>query len=104
MDINLEKIELVKDRTGATYAEAKEALEKADGSVVDAIIDLEEKMNKEHDAVDGGSLKDSPIFAKMKDLWNFMAVSFPGNEKQLKAIRKSRNGSEYKTAVRNCLR
>ena len=68
MDINLEKIELVKDRTGATYAEAKEALEKADGSVVDAIIDLEEKMNKEHDAVDGGSLKDSPIFAKMKEI------------------------------------
>ena len=68
MDINLEKIELVKDRTGATYAEAKEALEKADGSVVDSIIDLEEKMNKEHDAVDGGSLKDSPIFAKMKEI------------------------------------
>ncbi|MBP3896466.1 MAG: DUF4342 domain-containing protein, partial [Mogibacterium sp.] len=36
--------------------------------VVDAIIDLEEKMNKEHDAVDGGSLKDSPIFAKMKEI------------------------------------
>ena len=68
MDINLEKIELVKDRTGVTYAEAKEALERADGSVVDAIIDLEEKMNKEHDAVDGGSLKDSPIFAKMKEI------------------------------------
>ena len=68
MDINLEKIELVKDRTGATYAEAKEALEQADGSVVDAIINLEEKMNKEHDAVDGGSLKDSPVFAKMKEI------------------------------------
>ena len=68
MDINLEKIELVKDRTGATYAEAKEALEQADGSVVDAIINLEEKMNKEHYAVDGGSLKDSPVFAKMKEI------------------------------------
>ncbi len=68
MDINLEKIELVKDRTGSTYAEAKEALEKADGSVVDAIIDIEEKLNKDHDAVDGGSLKDSPVFAKMKEI------------------------------------
>ena len=28
MEINLEKIELVKERTGCTYAEAKEALEK----------------------------------------------------------------------------
>lgn len=68
MEINLEKIELVKDRTGCTYAEAKEALEKADGSVVDAIIAVEETMNKAYDAVDGGSLKDSPIFAKMKEI------------------------------------
>lgn len=68
MDINLEKIELVKERTGATYAEAKAALEKAEGSVVDAIIEVEEKMNQENDAVGGGSLKDSPIFAKMKEI------------------------------------
>ena len=45
MEITLEKIELVKDRTGVTYAEAKEALEQADGSVVDAIIAIEEKIN-----------------------------------------------------------
>ena len=68
MEINLEKIELVKDRTGCTYAEAKEALEKTEGSVVDAIIAVEETMNKSYDAVDGGSLKDSPIFAKMKEI------------------------------------
>ncbi len=68
MEITLEKIELVKDRTGSTYAEAKAALEAADGSVVDAIIAIEEKMNLEHDKVDGGSLKDSPLFAKMKEI------------------------------------
>ena len=68
MEITLEKIELVKDRTGATYAESKAALEAAEGSVVDAIIALEETKNKEHDKVDGGSLKDSPIFAKMKEI------------------------------------
>jgi len=44
MEITLEKIELVKDRTGVTYKEAKEALEAADGSVVDAIIAIEEAM------------------------------------------------------------
>lgn len=42
MEITLEKIELVKDRTGVSYKEAKEALEQADGSVVDAIIAIEE--------------------------------------------------------------
>ena len=35
MEISLKKIELVKDRTGVTYAEAKQALEEADGSVVE---------------------------------------------------------------------
>ena len=68
MEINLEKIELVKDRTGCTYSEAKEAVEKAEGSVVDAIIQVEETMNKDYDSVNGGSLKDSPIFAKMKEI------------------------------------
>ena len=70
MEINLEKIELVKERTGATYGEAKSALENNEGSVVDAIIELEEKLNKEFDAIGGESLKDSPIFQKAKELVN----------------------------------
>ena len=45
MEITLEKIELVKDRTGVSYKEAKEALEAADGRVVDAIIAIEETVN-----------------------------------------------------------
>lgn len=45
MEITLEKIELVKDRTGVSYKEAKEALEKAEGSVVDAIISIEETID-----------------------------------------------------------
>lgn len=68
MEITLEKIEIVKDRTGSTYAEAKAALEAADGSVVDAIIALEDKINKEYERVDGASLKDSPLFAKIKEI------------------------------------
>ncbi|MDR1815253.1 MAG: DUF4342 domain-containing protein [Clostridiales Family XIII bacterium] len=46
MDITLEKIELVKDRTGVSYKEAKEALEAAQGNVVDAIIAIEEQVNQ----------------------------------------------------------
>lgn len=45
MEISLEKIELVKDRTGVSYKEAKEALIKADGSVVDAIIMIEDEID-----------------------------------------------------------
>ncbi len=43
MDISLEKIDQVRDRTGVNYKEAKEALEETEGNVIDAIIFLEEK-------------------------------------------------------------
>lgn len=42
MEITLEKVDLVKDRTGASYAEAKNALEVSEGDVLEAIIYLEE--------------------------------------------------------------
>jgi NACalpha-BTF3-like transcription factor len=45
MEITLEKIELVKDRTGVSYKEAKEALEAAEGNVVDAIISIEDSID-----------------------------------------------------------
>ena len=86
MEITLEKIELVKDRTGSTYAEAKAALEAAEGSVVDAIITIESSMNEEHDKVDGASLKDSPIFAKMKEIvdkGNVSRILIRKNEKTI---------------------
>ncbi len=42
MEITLEKIDLVKERTGVSYKQAKEALEAAEGDVVEAIIAIEE--------------------------------------------------------------
>ena len=45
MEITLEKVELIKDRTGVSYKEAKEALEAAEGNVVDAIISIEENID-----------------------------------------------------------
>lgn len=44
-EITLDKIELVKDRTGVSYREAKEALEAHEGNVVDAIISIEDSIN-----------------------------------------------------------
>lgn len=43
VDISLEKIDIVRDRTGVSYKKAKEALEANNGSVVDALISLEEE-------------------------------------------------------------
>lgn len=41
MDNELEKIDLVRDRMKVTYSEAKEALDRNGGNVVDAIVYLE---------------------------------------------------------------
>lgn len=43
MDITLEKVDQVRERTGVNYAEAKQALEASNGDVLNAIILLEEK-------------------------------------------------------------
>ncbi len=67
MEITLEKIELVKDRTGVTYAEAKQALEEADGSVVDAIIAIEETINAGQKGRGFGK-KGEALFANIKEL------------------------------------
>lgn len=65
MEITLEKIELVKDRTGVTYKEAKEALENADGNVVDAIIAIEETIDQKSSKKIGA--QGEALIAKMKD-------------------------------------
>lgn len=67
MEITLEKIELVKDRTGVTYAEAKQALEEADGSVVDAIIAIEETINSSSKKSGGIGSKTDALIAVIKE-------------------------------------
>lgn len=66
MEITLEKIELVKDRTGVTYKEAKEALVAAEGSVVDAIIAIEESVNYQEWDNRSGGFSNNPLFKKIK--------------------------------------
>jgi hypothetical protein len=45
-EITLEKIDIIKERTGVSYTEAKEALEECDSDVVDALIYIEAKQKK----------------------------------------------------------
>ena len=51
MEITLESIDAVRERTGTSYSEAKEALEKSEGSVVDAIVLLENKSGAKTDEI-----------------------------------------------------
>ncbi len=66
MEITLEKIELVKDRTGVSYKEAKSALEASGGSVVDAIISIEETINAKSGHGFGGS--GNAVVEKLKEI------------------------------------
>ncbi len=43
MEITLESIDAVRERSGASYEEAREALEVSGGDVVDALVYLEQK-------------------------------------------------------------
>ncbi|NLO90073.1 MAG: DUF4342 domain-containing protein [Clostridia bacterium] len=43
MEEYLQKIEVIRERLGVSYKEAKEALDQAGGDVVQAIVNLEEK-------------------------------------------------------------
>ncbi|MDY6226601.1 MAG: DUF4342 domain-containing protein [Clostridium sp.] len=71
MEITLEKVDQVRERTGVTYAEAKNALEIANGDVLEAIIYIENI--KEADAKENSKIKAESIeeFKKwLKDLIN----------------------------------
>lgn len=52
MEITLEKVDQVRERTGVSYAKAKEALELTKGDVLDAIILLEDEMKNENSSND----------------------------------------------------
>lgn len=64
MDISIEKVDMVVDRTGVSYSRAKEALEKSNGDVVDAIIFIESS-NKSFTENIGN--KGEEIFDKIKE-------------------------------------
>ncbi|OOB76372.1 ubiquitin [Clostridium haemolyticum] len=50
-DITLEKIDILRERTGVSYTEAKEALEKCDGNVVDSLIYLENTIQENKSSI-----------------------------------------------------
>ncbi|MDR5657992.1 DUF4342 domain-containing protein [Serpentinicella sp. ANB-PHB4] len=47
MEVNLEMIDTIRERTGVSYRKAKEALEKTNGNLVDALIIIEEEPKKD---------------------------------------------------------
>ncbi len=66
MDISLEKVDIIRDRTGVSYKEAKEALEEAGGNVVDALINIEAAGEKKW--TETMSVKGSEAVDKLKGM------------------------------------
>lgn len=64
MEISLEKIDIIRERTGLSYKEAKQILEKHEGNVVDALIDIEEGQKTWSDNFVG---KGDEILQRLKD-------------------------------------
>lgn len=61
MDISLEKIDIVVSRTNVSFKEAKEALEKVNGDVIEAIVLIEENQKDMTE-------KSEDIIEKIKDI------------------------------------
>lgn len=68
MEIDLKIIEEVKDKTGASYNEAKDALEKTKGNVEEAIKSLAKTLSEKAENMDDKSWKENPIYIKMKEI------------------------------------
>jgi phage terminase large subunit-like protein len=65
VDEQLEKIDMIVERTGVSYKEAKEALEKANGNVVDALIYIEENRKSWTESF---TVAGTEVMDKIKDL------------------------------------
>lgn len=68
MDINLEKIDTIRERTGVSYREAKEALERNNGSVLDTLIELEDKTKNSANWTEEFSVRSTEVIDKVKEL------------------------------------
>ncbi|WP_371369679.1 hypothetical protein SRRS_27510 [Sporomusa rhizae] len=66
MDINLEKIDLIRERTGVSYREAKEALERNQGNVIETLIELEDK--DKTNWTEEFSVRSTEVIDKVKEL------------------------------------
>jgi hypothetical protein len=68
-DITLEKLDVIRERTGVSYRKAKEALENNHGNVVEALIEIEEA-NQDSGGkwTEEFSVKSTEVIEKVKEL------------------------------------
>ncbi|MEN6413336.1 MAG: DUF4342 domain-containing protein [Veillonellales bacterium] len=67
-EITLAKIDILRERTGLSYREAKEALERNQGDVIEALIELES--NKQTRWTEEFSVRSNEVIDKVKELFH----------------------------------
>ena len=67
MDVNLENVDIIRERTGVSYKKAKEAIEQANGNIVDALVFLEEEVEEKRWRESVGDMGNE-IIVKIKEL------------------------------------
>lgn len=68
-EITLEKIDIVRGRTGISYREAKEALERNAGNLLDTLIELDDMNDKKESKwSEGFSVRSGEVIDKVKEL------------------------------------
>lgn len=84
-EISLEKVDLVVERTGVTYAKAKEALIAASGDVLDAIIYLENQSETDSNAnIKSESVEEFKIWLKeLINKGNVTRIKIKKDEKEI---------------------
>ncbi|MBP2663562.1 MAG: hypothetical protein H6Q71_1510, partial [Firmicutes bacterium] len=68
MSITLENIDLIRERTGVSYREAKAALERNEGNVIDTLIELEDKSKSSTNWTEEFSVRSTEVMDKVKEL------------------------------------
>lgn len=67
-EITLEKIDVLRERTGLSYREAREALERNQGNVIEALIEWEN--NKQTRWTEEFSVRSGEVIDKVKELFH----------------------------------
>ncbi|MEG0641355.1 MAG: DUF4342 domain-containing protein [Clostridium sp.] len=89
MEITLEKIDIIRERLGVSYAEAKDALLQADGDIVEALIYLEEQFHEAKGNVECRIKEEIYTSAEEFKLW-FKELVKKGNLSRIKVKRDNK--------------
>lgn len=68
MDITLEHVDVIRERTGTSYRQAKELLEKYNGDIIAVLMELEEQNTEGKTWTEEFSVRSGEVVDKIKEL------------------------------------